>query len=113
MKISGYGPDNVIEELRKLEWTPSVPDGNNFNGIVLAGYVLNDTPDKLAPMPVSVVVKKIGTEYSFRVKGFCFPDLFMGLKAGPPCWGKNKVLGQELFDQASADNPQLYEIEVS
>ncbi|MBI2450102.1 MAG: hypothetical protein HYV47_01040 [Candidatus Nealsonbacteria bacterium] len=101
----GYGSVHLIKRLERAGWTP-VPDGRTFEGMVLAGYLLNDTPDYLACAKYRVTVAAEGTEDKFVVEGYCCWNVLAGIEQGR---SKTTFAGEELKDSPAAGT-KLYAV---
>ena len=58
MKILGFGPTNLIERLRRSEWTSFSGDSKNFDSISLGGYCLTIPADKLCNTHFTIKVNR-------------------------------------------------------
>ncbi len=99
--IEGFGPTDLIEQVRKLGWMPCVPSGKNFKGMSLGGYALTDPGDHLCPIRYEVTLETSGTEKTEKlvIAGFSYRDLLMGVQEGEPTWGKTTFAGHELLKE--------------
>ncbi|HOX30331.1 MAG TPA: hypothetical protein P5080_03925 [Candidatus Paceibacterota bacterium] len=91
--IQGYGPKGLVEELRKAEWSPCAPDGENFTAIDLFECCLTRPADRMV-VPLAVLVKE-GEEAIFKVTGYGFPNIFKFVAL----WLKVREIDEQ------ADNP--------
>jgi len=76
--ITGYGPLDLIEQLKKKEWVPCSSDGQNFMAISLGGYCFTDTPDELCNIKYQLTIENKTTGKEFTIKGFCFKSMPIG-----------------------------------
>ena len=106
-KISGYGPPDLIEKLKRAIWEPCWPSGNNFEGMTLGGYVLTDTPDELCSAKFRVTVETQGEIDSFEVEGYCFPDMPLSVRHE---LGRTNFAGHSLATKSQNKNSKLFQV---
>jgi len=68
--IEGYGPSDLVAQLRKAPWTACMPSGKNFSGIALGKWVLTDIPDALCSEKYRITLETVPHGDKFMVEGY-------------------------------------------
>ena len=68
--LEGYGPADLVAQVRQADWKKTFPMGKDFTGLSLAGARLSDTPDALCPVKYQLTLENISGEERIVIEGY-------------------------------------------
>lgn len=77
-RISGYGPPDLIDQLKEMRWLPCSSEARNFDGVGLGGYYLTKPRDEMRSVEYRLIVKDENSGKEFSIEGFSFPAAILG-----------------------------------
>lgn len=82
--VEGYGPPNLVDEVRNVQWVLLLPEGSQFTGIDLKGFFLVSDPSLISSQKYRAIFFEVprGSGDEFTITGYEDPHLLEHLRAG-------------------------------
>lgn len=70
VNLEGYGPSDLVAQVRQAGWKKTFPLGKDFTGVSLAGARLSDTPDALCPVKFRLTIEAVSGDDRIVIEGY-------------------------------------------